>query len=157
MVLALNHDLRSEHSIKPKRLDVGFLPDGPLARTVRVLPAHVIPIIDVKGQNHHRHLQLKIASAQPRHHELRRRRRRATLRREQLDEHRTAALHLLRRQIRRRGALVKGIGASAVIAAAAALPEAGEETGRHRQRRNVTATKCGERCWRWERKREERE
>jgi len=129
--LALDHNLGSEDSIKPKGLNIGLLANGPLARPKGVLPAHVVPIVHVEGQHHHRHLQLEVPSPQPRHHQLRRRRRRAPLRREHLHDHcplAPAAATRFRTEVRRGDAALR----DAVAAVGALAAEAGPETRRHR-------------------------
>lgn len=86
--LALDHNQGSEQGIELQGLNIGLLPDGPLSRPKRVFPAHMVPVVHVVRQYHHRPAQLEIPPPQPRKQQLRLRRRLATLRREQLHHHR---------------------------------------------------------------------
>lgn len=99
---ALKHKLRREHGIKIQSLHIGLLPHGPLARSVRILPPHVIPIINMICQHNYGHSELKVPSPQPRHQDLSLRWRLATLRREKLHQDCTAPPHLLRWHVSRR-------------------------------------------------------
>jgi len=131
MGLALDHNLGREDGVKPKGLNIGLLPNGPLARPKGVLPSHVVPIVHVEDQHHHRHLQLKVPPPQPRQHQLRLRRRRTPLRREHLHHHSPlapAAATRFRSDVRRAYAAL----CDAVAAVGALAGEAGPEMGRHR-------------------------
>jgi len=123
--LTLDHNLWGVQRVKPKGLNIGLLSNGPLARPKRVLPAHVVPVVHVVGQQHHRHRQLEVAPPQSREHQVRRRRRRASLRREHLRQHRPL-IHRHQRLLQTRAATVAMTATGGVLVA-----EAGPETRRH--------------------------
>jgi len=125
--LTLDHNLWGVQSVKPKDLNIGLLPNGPLARPKGVLPAHVVPVVHVEGEQHHRHRQLEVAPPQPRQHQVRRRRRRASLRREHLHQHWSILNSRQRLLLLLLEATVDVTASGGVLVA-----EAGPETRRHR-------------------------
>ena len=134
--LALDHDLRGVDGVKPKGLNVGLLSHGPLAGPKWVLPAHIVPVVHVECQQHHRHRQLEVPPPQPRQHQVRRRRRPAPLRREHLHQHGprgpTAVLP--------RGSVVAGGTGAVMVLAEAWCPECAR---RHRVRIGEVAAAGG--------------
>lgn len=131
--LTLDYNLWGVQRVKPKGLNIGLLPNGPLAQPKGVLPPHVVPIVHVEDQHHHRHLQLEVPPPQPRQHQLRLRRRRTPLRREHLHHHSplapaAAAATRFRSYVRRANSALS----DAVATVGALSGEAGPEMRRHR-------------------------
>lgn len=126
MAPTLNNNLRGEQRVKPQSLHVSLLSHSRLAGPKRILPPHVIPVVNVERQHDHRHIQLEIAPPQPRQQELRLRRGGTALRREQLNQNRAVSLSLLLGRLIDRGGFRRAVAVSRRASA-----ETGEETAPH--------------------------